>query len=882
MMKPILVFGFLLWPLSCWGEATAWLGPTPPGSAYPAGEEDRQYAMLADDLAHRETFRRVADQTFRQEALILDADRDPLDVMLRRTEALLENIQGLAGATHMQDEARALARLRDEATRTAVVTTAARRKLFDEVCHLRRKVALQNPLLNFRDILFVKRQRSCFNHMCDQYYGIAQRPGGGLFVLSNAFGTDTKLRDVLADSVVSNGRLQGHALGGGPRRSWNLTLDFSGNLSGDKTEGGSFLSPALGYDGRTVVFAYAECRGGREHIVHSDPQQGHWDAGRCYHLFQVDLDGKNLVQLTDGTWNDFQPCWMPSGRIAFISERRGGYLRCGRACPTFTLFDMPAGGNTGQSPFGNTNENSPLSTNGIRCLSFHETNEWSPSLTHDGMIVYTRWDYVDRNGMTAHLPWITTPDGRNPRAVHGNYSLRRTRPDMELDVRAIPGSHRLVATAAPHHGQAFGSLVVVDPRREDDDRMSAVRRLTPEVGFPESQGGYESYGTAWPLGEDYYLCAYDPVHVAALNPGGTASPGDPGTGYPKKPLKRNPNPQGFYGLYLVDSFGNKELIYRDPQIGCLWPIPVAARPAPPVVPEVPPAVAADRAPQATVALANVYESSARWPAGTKITALRVWQVFPESLPTIQTAHTGLQIPNTSSVNLARAVLGTVPVEEDGSAYFVAPTRRELYFQVLDADGLAVTSMRSGTQFQPGESATCQGCHEPRHKAPVSRASLLATHRAPSQLHADVDGTNPMSYPRLVQPVLDQYCVACHREKAKEAPSLDRTLVNFKEGWRPTVYYASYMNLVRKYGFYTYGANGWNDPKFYKTTPGEFGARASQLYQILKKGHYDVKLPPEAMHRLTVWLDACSPFYGVYEPDGQQAQLRGEVVRPTLE
>ena len=107
----------------------------------------------------------------------------------------------------------------------------------------------------------------------------------------------------------------------------------------------------------------------------------------------------------------------------------------------------------------------------IRCLSFHETNEWAPSVTHDGTILYTRWDYVDRNANIAHHPWIITPDGRDPRAVHGNFSFFSMRANMELDARAIPGSHRFVATAAPHHGQAFGSLLIIDPRIPDDDKM---------------------------------------------------------------------------------------------------------------------------------------------------------------------------------------------------------------------------------------------------------------------------------------------------------------------------------------------------------------------------------------------------------------------------
>jgi hypothetical protein len=857
-MKLALALVVLLWPGICAAES-AWLGPKPPGDDYPAGEEDRQYAMLADDLAHREMFRRVAAQTFRRDALVVDADRDPLDVLLRRSESLLQDIQRRPDTGALHAEAAALAALRRQAERTAVADADARRALFDDACRLRRKIALANPLLNFRDILFIKRQRSSYEHMCDQYYGITQRPGGGLFVLQNAFGSSAALRDVLADSAVAGGPSSGHKLDGGPRRHWHVAYNGEGTLHGEETEGGSFLSPALSYDARTVAFAYVACRGSREHETHTDATRGHWDAGRCYHLFRVGLDGRGLTQLTDGTWNDFQPCWMPSGRLAFISERRGGYLRCGRACPTFTLFDMAASGSD------------------IRCLSFHETNEWAPSVTHDGMIAYTRWDYVDRNAMITHNFWTISPDGRNPRAVVSNYTPRYTRPDMELDVRAVPGSHRFVATAAPHHGQAFGSLVLLDPHAEDDAQMSAVKRLTPDVGFPETQGGSQCYSAAWPLSEDYYLCSYDPVLAA---PASGAAPAANAKRGKRRP--RVPQPAGMYGIYLLDSFGNKELIYRDPDIACLTPIPVVTRKAPPAVAGDKASIVKSNATHATVTVANVYRSTAGWPADTKIAALRVYQVYPESLPTHATAHTGVPIPNTNAVNLVRAVLGTVPVEKDGSAHFTVPACRELFFQALDRDGLAITSMRSATQFQPGENAACEGCHEPRHETPALRTGMLAVRRAPSQLHADVDGTNPFSYPRLVQPVLDQYCVGCHRASAKTAPSLERTLVPFHAGWQPTAYYASYLSLAPRYGFYTYGASGWNDPKFYQTTPGEFGARASPLYRLLAKGHHGVELPPEAMHRLTVWLDSCSLFYGVYERAGQQAQLRGEVVRPTLE
>ena len=786
----------------------------------PLSEMEMQYEVLRFDLRQRGRFARYAGQTFRREALILETDRDPLDVVLRRTAALLADIRRMASAPDMAPMADELRRLTTEAQKVDVKDADARRKLFEAACALRRRIAFSNPLLDFDEIILLKRHRSAFNHMCDQYYGINSVPGGGLFVLSKPFGPEPKMRDVLAGAVVQRGRLQGLQL-----------------------TGGAFLSPDVSYDGRRILFAYVECTGKRRHNWHTEvSRRGYWERGRCYHVLKVNVDGTGLEQLTDGTWNDFSPCWLPNGRVAFISERRGGYLRCGRTCPTYTLYDMAADGAD------------------IRCLSPHETNEWHPSVTHDGMIVYTRWDYVDRHGCTAHLPWITTPDGRDSRAVHGNFAPRNTRPDMELDVRAIPGSRKLVAIAAPHHGQAFGSLVMIDPAIEDDDAMAPVKRITPDVGFPESQGGAQAYATAWPLSEDYYLCVYDPV--VAVHGRGAGGQG------------RRDWKKFNYGVYLVDSFGNKELIYRDPQIACHDPMPLRPRPRPPVVP-----VASKRVPpgepaEGTLSLINVYDSLKPWPEGTKIKALRVYQIIPMSVPSGGPPHEiGLRVPSGGdSVILARYVIGTVPVEKDGSAHFTVPARKELFFQALDERGLAVQSMRSATYLQPGERLVCQGCHEPRHHAPQLPAEpTLAQRRTPSRPKPDVDGSNPFSYPRLVQPVLDRHCVKCHAKHPKKAPDLTSKVV--AKGNRK--WYASYHSLAAKYGFYNYR-------HAYRTTPGRFGARASKLFAMLEKGHNKVKLPPEDLHRITLWLDSCSIFYGVYERKGGEAQLRGEIAHPTLE
>jgi Hydrazine synthase alpha subunit middle domain/WD40-like Beta Propeller Repeat len=808
----------------------------------PQTELEWQYVSLLTDLRDRNRIAALSNQTFRTEALILPSDRDPADVVARRTTALLADLQRSLRARRVNAWQEQLRALQIELAGVPTESAERRYELYEKFCALRHQIAFSNPLLNFREIVFIKRHRSLFNHMCDQYYGITAQPGGGLYILSDPFGSNPAVRDVLANSTVGNSRLAGKKLNGTSHQRYHLYFDGEGNLSGDETEGGSFLSPEVSYDGKSILFAYVECAGERQHRFHTDSTRGHWAEGRCYHIFQVNIDGSGLRQLTDGTWNDFSPCWLPNGRIAFISERRGGYLRCGRVCPTYTLFDMAADGSD------------------INCLSVHETNEWDPSVTHDGRIVWTRWDYVDRHGCTAHMPWMTTLDGRDPRPVHGNYAPRHTRPDMELNVRAIPGSHTLVATAAPHHGQAFGSLIMVDPEVADDDGMAPVKRLTPEVAFPESQDGAEAFGTAWPLSENYYLCAYD----LRMPPGNHVG----------QHLKQYPNN---YGIYLVDSFGNKELIYRDPEISCLSPIPLRARPKPPLAAlatasaRINPAMPTAESPEATVSVLNVYDSLLPWPEGTKIKALRVLQVLPMTVPSGAPPHeTGLRIASAGdSVVPVRHVLGTAPVEEDGSAHLVVPANRELFFQALDERGLAVQSMRSATALRAGEHLTCQGCHAPAQRAPRVPATMpLAMRRPPSRLHPDVDGSNPFSYPRLVQPVLDRNCVACHEANHGQAVNLGREPLQRK-------WYASYSNLTPRFGFFDYGDS-------YRTTPGRFGARASKLLALLDHGHYDVKLTEEDLHRLTLWLDCGSMFYGVYEKEGGEAQLRGEIARPTLE
>lgn len=324
----------------------------------------------------------------------------------------------------------------------------------------------------------------------------------------------------------------------------------------------------------------------------------------------------------------------------------------------------------------------------------------------------------------------------------------------------------------------------------------------------------------------------------------------------------------------MDAFGNRELLYRDPEIACLDPIPLRPRPRPPVIPSQTTQAAEDRQTEepkpGRIAVMNIYESALPWPAGTKITALRVIQIFPKTTPAQNEPNIGI-----GDQSLARGVLGTAPVAEDGSVYCEVPVGVPLYFQALDEQGYAVQTMRSDTYLHPGETLTCTGCHEGKHRAANFEAGQppLAMRRAPSRLGPEADGANPMLFPRLVQPVLDRHCVECHG-KEDNAPDLAATVFG-EWGWSQA------YHALAKFAWAKHGGNGAlkrNETSY--SVPGEVGARASKLTALLDKGHHDVVVPAEDLHRITLWLDGNSVFYGAYHD--LERQTRGEIVLPVLE
>ncbi len=754
-------------------------------------------------------------------ALTWDSDRGPAGTVLRRTAALLEHLTAALGGARWEAYRADL-----ETLRRAVNTAAGAndRSLHLAACALRRQVVLANPLLEVDALLCAARGTFAGSvrsnpetkdvqggHFMTQYFGFNALPGGGLFVIRNLKGSP-EVVNVLARAVVQNGRLKGTRL-----------------------DHGAVATPDLSFDGRTIVFAWTA----------NSEHRWVYDTETCFHLFRVNTDGTDLVQLTDGPWNDFDPCWLPDGRIAFVSERRGGYIRCFAAylkVRNYTLHSIAGNGTDS------------------RALSYFETGEWNPTVDNDGRLVFTRWDYVDRENCLGTRYWVSNPDGSNPRAPHGNYPLpyhtfpdhtpwrvdngrevdsRRGAPLVEMGIRAVPGSPLHVFTAAPHHGEVFGSLCLLDLRTPDDRHMSQVRRFTPDEGFPESETPsrrHYKYGTPWPLSADFLLC------------------------------------NRWEDLVLVDRFGNQELLFalrelpgaQDERLRLVDPIPLRPRQRPPVIP---PAVrCAERpdAPPATIAVMNVYDADLPLPAGAKAKWLRVVQAVPKTNHTIGEPMIGYERENTP-----RIPLGIVPIEEDGSAYLEAPVAKQLIFQVLDERCMAVQSMRSVAFVHPGEQLSCLGCHEAPHRAAGRTAQPQAMRRAPSRLQPECGPLEPISYHRQIRPIFERRCVACHAKEGR-GPR-DMRYETLKEGW--TFWFSGAMAWDMTTGYS--GVHGGS-----RSIPGRFGARSSRIGRALLTDSHQAAVPADERHLVTLWLDCNSLRLGAYE--NEAAQLRGELVWPSLD
>jgi len=715
----------------------------------------------------------------------------------------------------------------DELETLAAGLASADVDLYFRVREVKRQLMLANPVVDFDRVLFVDMplpQGSERGHEARHRLGYMAVPGGRLLIL---------------DGLWPRGKLT--------------------QLMPQPPLHGSFWRPDVSWDGTKILFCFKP---------HNE---------KSFHLYEINVDGTGLTQLTDGPYDDFDPIYLPDDEHIIFSTTRGHtYIRCMPPTNAYVLARCDRDGKN------------------IYLISRGNETDYLPSMLNDGRVIYTRWEYTDKPLWRAQCLWTVRPDGTQANTFWGNQSVW---PDLLKDARAIPGSNRVMFTGSAHHGWFAGCVGIIDPDA-GTNFPDGLTKVTADLEWPESGNGpvdpvespdYHASGSYGPYYSPYPLSEQDFIVSARRG------------GYPN------------FALFLMDVDGNRELIYEGVN-NIFHAIPLKPRVKPPVLADTVawPGPEDRRNPKPGVMYSNdVYQGVPEKLRGLA-KYLRVFRMEHKTYTYWHLRaweHSGPVISGVQA-DAVKWILGTVPIEADGSVSFRAPSGVPLYFQLLDEDYRALQTMRSFTGVMPGERRGCLGCHERSIAAPAVGRPSIAGSKPPRDITPPPWGVDSVSFPRYVRPALDRYCGACHQGEGAARETLDMTPRPWILGFDETYWLFTGTGLHAdgfrywhgrpykwpedpKPGFGIAGmfwVEGYDrcDPVAYQTTePMTKLSYTSKLIEIASSGeHYGVRLDPVSLRKLIVWVDAMCPYRGSPEvreiPDPEFQGIDWLAIRPKIE
>ncbi len=671
---------------------------------------------------------------------------------------------------------------------------------------LRTVFVTKNKLVGTDSFIFLKRFAFQSNHYYTDYVNGCKYYGGNLYLLDLKTGKTSELVPELQNGIFNR-----------------FDLDF---------------------DAGKVVFDWK-----------SGQQSG-------FRIYEKNLNTKDLNQLTSPPNNedeliklyrvteeyhhgtdDMHPIYLPDGDICFISTRCQYGILCDAPdnFSTTVLYRMNADGQN------------------IEKLTNSSVSESNPSVMNDGRILYTRWEYLDKGAVSVKCLWAMRPDGTNAVEIYGNILAL---PPTLLMGRQIPDNSGLfTCLGAPHccPENGVGTVLKIDISKNLRTK-EPLTYVTPNTDIRSEPGIYQYNKGEWqqtnagPVYCDPYPLS-DKMFLVAHNPSSYF------------------NEKAAWGLYLIDDFGNHIPIYSDPEISCWQPIPFKARKKPPVISSVLKPELKEKG-QAAVFISNVTHGMEGIKNG-EAKYIRVNEQVPrpwsarkngsddrydqQHAVITKDTHLGLKVQH-----------GIVPLEKDGSAYFLVPADKNIFFQVLDENFMEIQRERTYNNFRPGEFRSCIGCHPMQNEAPFNEGRVpLAfknTPKLPGPQPGETSGLRPIDYMTDVQPIWDKHCVECHSGHTPSA-GLDLT------GELTQFFCKSYENLLperrkhpRKDPNYLGMLIGENHPKeqnVHYLPAKSLGSHTSMLYKMLREEHVDIKLSQEELIRISTWIDSNGQYYGTY-------------------
>ncbi len=582
--------------------------------------------------------------------------------------------------------------------------------------------------------------------------------------------------------------------GGGALRILNLDTGKVRTIFEDKN--GNVRDPQIHYDGKKAVFSYL--KGGTEH----------------YNLYEINLDGTGLRQITSGEWDDIEPTYLPNGDIVFPSSRGKRWVQC-----WLTGVAM-------LHRCGSNGEN-------IHLISSNPEQENTPWVLPNGQLIYMRWEYIDRSQVHYHHLWTSNPDGTKHQAYFGNQHagicMLGAKPVLyRPDVKPQQQKYPVVCTFSPGHGRRehYGAITLVDPRNGPDD-MDSTRTISL----------HNDHADPWAFSDNAFIAARQSR------------------------------------LQAVDGEGRETTIYQLPQEEVdanFWiadPQPILPRLREPIIADT---ADQNQAPDemgqqhGRIAMADIY-------TGKQLKSIKRGSIkellILEPLPIPVHYNGGMMSVSEGGTFALERIIGTVPVNPDGSAYMELPANRSFLFVAMDYNGKPVKRMHSFTTVMPGENATCIGCHEERTAAPTpaNQMHLIKAMKAAPARPQKVEGIPEVfDYMRDIRPIIDQNCLECHNENRADG------------GWDLNSDLYANASFVRSYVLLSARDGGyWGDNRNRPVSdfaPYEIGSCASKLVQLIESGHPDkdgkkrVNMPADQQKRIRYWIDAGANYCGTYAAD----------------
>ena len=555
---------------------------------------------------------------------------------------------------------------------------------------------------------------------------------------------------------------------------------------------------------------------------------------RAWQIFEIGLDGRNLRPLTNTPEaHNASPCYLPSGQIAFVSSRTPYYHTVCQDGPCMHVHVMDGDGSN------------------VKRLSSNTLSDFSVGVLSDGRLLYTRWSYVDWNLTYRQSLWTQYPDGRQMALWFGNQTVD---PASLTQAMELPGkAYGAVCTFAPHHGSVYGAIGSVYTQKGPEGEGPDVLRLwTPE--FPCIYDRNHFWAWCWPA-----PLADDRV-VASRGDGATQR----------------------FKLMLLAADGRRATVYEDRKTSCFRPLPLKPRKAPKeIAPFVNPAPRTytlpaappgqdheEKVPLGYLLVSDVYKGlDGKVPRGT-VTHVRVMEQLPKTVNRLWTGVLDQGPIMGASSYYGKRVWSTVPVATDGSVFFEAPALKEIYLQLIDAEGREIRRMTDAINLMPGETQSCTGCHEGRRTAAAPLATTAAR-RAPTPITPPAWGNaGILDYVKIVQPVWDRHCVKCHSGgNPPKGLSLSGGYTRF--------FNMSYDNLVLRSKSDAQSRDYFTGKSKVKPLVqglhllygiaepfeiGESGSLASRLPEYLTKAHHDVDMPAADRRRVYEWIDSQLVYY----------------------